>query len=222
MTITSSNSCGIARGISVMLLLVLATAPALAEVLDVSVIDASGNPVPNIAVFVDADAPLHKNSAHATMDQIDTRFVPHLLVVQAGVYVDFPNSDSVAHHVYSFSKPNDFILPMYKGDAHPPVKFEHAGVVTLGCNIHDDMLAYILVVNSGAFAITDGDGKAQLDVDDAEGAEVRIWSPRLRADDVAQVKTVHSLDSDGATFALTQALLDPHDLHSTALAWKSY
>ena len=70
-------------------------------------------------------------TASAVMDQRDMQFVPHLLVVQTGTSVEFPNSDTVAHHVYSFSNPNKFMLPMYKGDQHPPVTFEHSGVVSL-------------------------------------------------------------------------------------------
>lgn len=224
MTIRNGNSGRIARSISAAFVFVLTIAHARAEGLDVSVIDSSGNPVPNVAVFVDSETPpaAPATSARATMDQVDTRFVPHLLVVQAGTSVDFPNSDTVAHHVYSFSKPNAFILPLYKGDVHPPVKFEHAGIVTLGCNIHDDMLAYVLVVDSESFAITDSYGKARLDVVDAGNSEIRIWSPRLRDEDVTQAKALNPDGNQDVTFALTQTLRDAHDLSSTALAWKAY
>ncbi len=77
------------------------------------------------------------------MDQQGHQFVPHLLVVQAGTEVTFPNSDNVSHHVYSFSPTKPFELPLYKGDVYPPVTFEKAGIVVVGCNIHDSMLGYI-------------------------------------------------------------------------------
>ena len=66
------------------------------------------------------------------------QFVPHMLVVQTGTSIEFPNSDVVGHHVYSFSKPNNFVLPLYTGDSHAPVTFDHDGVVMLGCNINLD------------------------------------------------------------------------------------
>ena len=74
------------------------------------------------------------------IDQRDKVFVPVVTVIQTGTEVSFPNSDSVSHHVYSFAQPNTFELPLYKGKRSPTVQFDHAGVVTLGCNIHDSMV----------------------------------------------------------------------------------
>ena len=72
------------------------------------------------------------------------------------------------------------MLPLYRGDVHPPVRFEHAGLVTLGCNIHDQMLGYILVVNGPVFGKTDNAGQVVLDINEAPGQSVSIWSPRIR------------------------------------------
>src|SRR6266481_7499491 len=79
---------------------------------------------------------------HAVMDQVDRAFAPDLLVIPVGSTVEFPNSDSVSHQIYSFSQPKRFKLPLYRGKPYPPVPFDQAGVVTLGCNIHDDMVAF--------------------------------------------------------------------------------
>ncbi len=76
----------------------------------------------------------------AIMDQRNLAFVPDVLVVQTGTAVDFPNSDQVRHQVYSFSDAKTFQLALYAGRAHAPVVFNRAGLVTLGCNIHDSML----------------------------------------------------------------------------------
>ena len=117
----------------------LASLETLATNLEVTVLDVDGQPVPDVVIYVESASSEERSqlAATAVMDQVDTRFVPHVLVVQSGTSVEFPNSDIIAHHVYSFSTPNQFVLPLYKGDLHPPVRFEHAGVVTVGCNIHD-------------------------------------------------------------------------------------
>ena len=142
--------------------LTVLSSPASADSVVVTVLDRDGKPVPGVAVFLEspelAARPVLQPSA--VMDQHDKRFVPHLLVVQAGTSVEFPNSDTIAHHVYSFSYPNEFKLPIYKGDAYPPISFADSGVVILGCNVHDNMLGYILVVDTPVFAKTDAEGHA--------------------------------------------------------------
>ena len=122
--------------------------PVSAGTLNVRVVDPEGVPVQGIAVFAIYDgsgATAMASAKNVVMDQVDSQFVPHILLVQKGTSIEFPNSDVVAHHVYSFSKPNHFVLPLYKGVAHQPVTFSNDGVVTIGCNIHDEMLAYIVV-----------------------------------------------------------------------------
>lgn len=200
--------------------------PAQAASLDVLVLDPDGAPVANVAVFVEqagivTDAP----AVTAIMDQIDTQFVPHMLVVRRGTMVEFPNSDIVAHHVYSFSKPNNFVLPLYKGNAHEPITFEYPGVVTLGCNIHDGMLGYVVVVDTAVFGLTDAAGRISLQIDDRAAAPVvNIWSPRLRDEQSSLRKTaVVVANSDTAvSFQLHKKLRPPHDEQSGAVQWSDY
>jgi plastocyanin len=193
----------------------------------VQVLDPYGIPVPEVAVFVDrpAGAATVAPVATAIMDQVDTRFVPHMLVIQKGTAVEFPNSDVVAHHVYSFSKPNNFVLPLYKGDAYAPVTFAHAGVVILGCNIHDAMLGYIVVVDTDTFGITGADGRVTLDV--AGGATeyvVNIWSPRIRDAQslLHQVVSNPSRSDVQVSFELQKKLRPPHASQSAAVQWSDY
>jgi plastocyanin len=120
------------------------------------------------------------NPIDAVMDQADRQFVPHVLVVPTGSRVSFPNSDSVSHQVYSFSPPKRFQLPLYRGKAHPPVLFDQPGIVTVGCNIHDQMRAYVYVVDAQYFGRTTADGSfAVADVAPGE-YRVQIWHPRAR------------------------------------------
>jgi len=157
------------------------------------------------------------------MDQVDKRFVPHLLVVQVGTLVEFPNSDPTAHHVYSFSKPNQFNLPLYKGDIQPSVRFTQEGIITLGCNIHDNMLGYILVVDTPLYAITGVDGRAVLETGLSDELEVRIWSPRIRdtLDSLVEIVAPTSDDSQ-ITYQVAKKLRQRHDEETVASSWSDY
>jgi len=195
--------------------------PARAGTIDVTVLDPDGNPVPEVAVYViQGESSSREAPGTAIMDQRDTRFVPHTLVVQKGTSVEFPNSDIVAHHVYSFSKPNNFVLPLYKGDAHAPVTFEYDGIVTVGCNIHDHMLGYIVVVDTDVFGVTDENGKLAVAVSDSSGdVAVNIWSPRIRDKELTQ--TVAATTSP-VTFSLQKKLRPPHDPDTEGAQWSEY
>ena len=92
--------------------------------------------------------------AEHKMDQVDKQFVPRLLAIHAGDQVVFPNSDNIRHHVYSFSPAHKFELPLYRGIPAAPVRFDAAGKVVLGCNIHDRMSAHIYVLDTPWFALT--------------------------------------------------------------------
>jgi plastocyanin len=220
----SSLLAGLARAFATAGLLTISGAVA-ADVV-VTVLDREGAPVPNVAVYMQSpqmQAGSEPGRNAATMDQRDKQFVPHLLVVQTGTSVNFPNSDVIAHHVYSFSHPNHFKLPIYKGEAYPPVAFDESGVVVLGCNIHDNMLGYILVVDTPVFAKTDMNGMATLPADNVEGAQVVVWSPRIRDDAAHLSVSVASAEESGRiTFQLAKSLRPSHDHQGDALSWTDY
>jgi plastocyanin len=122
-----------------------------------------GKGIAEAVVFVQepvADAAAGTRSA--TMDQINKTFVPGLLPIVVGTRVHFPNHDQIHHHVYSFSRTKSFELPLYKGEDAPPVLFDKAGVVKVGCNIHDWMSGIILVLPTPWFAVTDAEGQFAL------------------------------------------------------------
>jgi hypothetical protein len=82
--------------------------------------------------------------------------------------------------VYSFSEPKTFEIKLYKGKPGTPVVFDQPGIVVLGCNIHDAMVGYIVVSDSGWWAKTDAEGLAILPAE-APIDSVRVWHPRLSA-----------------------------------------
>lgn len=113
------------------------------------------------------------------MDQIDRKFQPRVLVVPTGTDVGFPNSDDVRHQVYSFSATKPFELRLFNGTDAPPVTFEQAGPVVLGCNIHDAMIGYILVTDSPWYAISDAAGDLDLKYLPPGEMPVSWWHPSL-------------------------------------------
>jgi hypothetical protein len=158
------------------------------------------------------------------MDQRNLMFMPDVLVVQTGTAVDFPNSDQVRHQVYSFSSARPFQLALYAGRAHAPVVFDHAGLVTLGCNIHDSMVGYIWVTDSPWFGRTGANGTLQLR-DLAPGEyHLRIWHARL-AESGPQLQARLSVAA-GATasaeFRLRQPLKPPLLNHGADKKWADY
>lgn len=202
----------------------LAAAATAAE-LDVSVVDAGGKPVGRVAVYAmpSTPAPLPAAAPPAVMDQANNEFVPHVLVIQTGTAVLFPNSDTVSHHVYSFSAPKTFELALYKGNAHPPLVFDKPGIVVLGCNIHDGMLGYIRVVDTPYFTTTDASGHAVL-ADLPPGAyTVHAWTPRLRDADLPDGVAVELRgDRAAASFRLEGKLAPEHDHGGSGLSWQRY
>lgn len=99
------------------------------------------------------------------------------MVVQAGTTVEFPNRDPFRHHVYSFSPAKSFELKLYGNDKSEAVVFDKEGVVALGCNIHDNMLAYIYVVATPYFAKTGPDGIGTIADMPAGTYTITLWHP---------------------------------------------
>jgi plastocyanin len=132
------------------------------------------------------------------MAQKNIQFSPFVLVVPVGATVAFPNLDPVRHHVYSFSPAHRFELKLYGKDETETVRFDKAGAVALGCNIHDQMVAFIKVVDTPFAAKSDAGGEARAFNLPAGRATVRIWHPYLKAPGNEIVRTV-TLTAQGVT-----------------------
>ncbi len=147
-----------------------------AQPVTLSVTDQHGTPLPDVVITLDQST-ADKPSATHIMDQINQSFVPHVLVIRKGDEVQFPNSDNIRHHVYSFSEAKPFELKLYSGKPEAPVNFERAGLVVLGCNIHDSMLGYIYVTDSAVTGVTDSNGRLTLNLD-ADTELLTLWHER--------------------------------------------
>ncbi len=126
----------------------------------VTVQGADGTPVEHAAVVLRGpeDAWEPPEESEAIIDQIDREFVPPAISVPVNTRVLFPNQDDIRHHVYSFSSAKSFELPLYKGMPARPIRFPRPGIVTIGCNIHDWMIAHIYVVDAAIHGLTDAEG----------------------------------------------------------------
>lgn len=141
------------------------------------VLDQQNNLLQDAVILVENVA--QRPPLSSSMEQVDRQFQPRVLVVPAGTRVGFPNNDDVRHHVYSFSQTKRFELRLFQGSEAPPVVFEQAGPVVLGCNIHDAMIGYILVTDSPWYAITGTDGALDLNHLPAGARAVSWWHPSL-------------------------------------------
>jgi plastocyanin len=149
--------------------------------LPVSVKDTKGAPVADAVVYAKPNRPIRlREKKHGIIDQRDKQFIPYVTAVQVGTAVEFPNSDAIRHHVYSFSPAKKFELPLYAGIPAAPVLFDKAGFVTLGCNIHDWMVAYVAVLATPYFQVTGREGHAILKDLPAGSYTVEVWQPALK------------------------------------------
>jgi hypothetical protein len=128
-----------------------------------------------------------------------------------GTAVSFPNSDNIRHHVYSFSPAKKFELPLYSGVPAEPVIFDKVGFVTLGCNIHDWMIAYVAVLPTPYFQVTRQDGRAVLKDLPAGQYTVQVWHPALKGQPEAFAQRV---DIGGGTKSLQFTLPLKHDVRA--------
>lgn len=141
------------------------TATAAASDLTIELRDAAGKPVADAVVYaLPAKGAVPPAAAHvrALVDQVDKEFVPRVNIIQAGTEIHFPNSDNIRHSLYSFSPAKTFTTKLYSGREAAPVLFDKTGLVVLGCNIHDKMVAWVYVVDTPWFARSGADGTATI------------------------------------------------------------
>lgn len=158
--------------------------PATAADLDVQLRGADGRPVRDAVVTIrltGRPTPAPRPGAAYAIDQQGIQFHPFVTVVPAGASIIFMNHDDVRHHVYSFSPARTFELKLDKREQNRTVTFDRPGIVPLGCNIHDRMIAYVAVVDTPWARISDAAGRVALRDIPAGAAELSVWHPYLRA-----------------------------------------
>ena len=154
-----------------------------AATLTAEVSNEDGHTLANAVVMllpdVNGDPAESRLGSDKLVDQRDETFLPLVTIIPKGGRVSFSNSDPTMHQVYSFSPIRQFEFTLAQKQKSPPVTFDKTGVAAIGCNIHDQMIAYVFVSDSPWTALTGADGKITFS-DLPEGHyTAQIWHPRL-------------------------------------------
>lgn len=167
----------------------LLSLPAFSGDVNLLVQDEQGAPVPDAAVYwLPQTGKAPRGAPVGSIAQQGKAFIPYVSVLQVGTAVSFPNRDTVRHHVYSFSPAKVFDLKLYSGTPAQPVVFDKPGLVVLGCNIHDWMLAYVLIVDTPWFDVSNESGAAQVKGLPSGDYRLVVWHPRMKEESMQQIK----------------------------------
>ena len=147
--------------------------------------------------------------ANAVIDQRNETFIPYVIAIRRGGTVSFRNSDQTRHHVYSFAPIKQFEYVLKPGEASPPVVFDKPGIVVLGCNIHDQMIAYVDVTDAPWVTITTTSGVARIDGLPPGDFVLTIWHPLIRPGVAPPTRTV-LLPAEDSTSTVAVAIDPPH------------
>jgi plastocyanin len=139
---------------------------------------------------------------HARMNQLNERFIPHVLAITAGTWVDFPNSDRTYHNVFSLSKAKEFNLGRYAAGHSESIKFDQPGVVRVFCEIHSHMNAFILVIGHRFFTMTDDDGRYRIDGVPPGTYTLVVWNEAIRGDPPKRTITMGETGDVDADFTI--------------------
>src|SRR5262245_21974763 len=135
-------------------------------------------PAPDTVVWLEApNAPPNANPPRAVLDQRNLSFSPKVLVIRAGTSVEFPNNDRVFHNVFSFRDGRRFDLGLYPVGSMKRVLFDRPGLSRIFCNIHPNMAAYVMTVDSPYFARADETGAFTLSGVPAGNYTYHAWRP---------------------------------------------
>ncbi len=159
--------------------------------------DASG-----VALWLDlprgAAKPENIGPPRVRLEQRDKRFTPHVLVIQAGTEVDFPNGDPFFHNVFSVYDGKAFDLGLYANGESRPVRFDRPGISYIFCNIHPQMSAVIITVSTPHFTVTAPDGYFSIKgLASGSTYELNLWHERCDARQLESLKRKVIVDSSG-------------------------
>ena len=138
------------------------------------VVTQRGKPLKEAVVYLEGE----KRSApvkNVVIDQRGKRFIPHVTVITPGTQIEFPNNDSVFHNVFAAFEASTFDLGEYPRGAVKRKRFDKCGVVALLCNIHSEMNAFIVVVNTPYYAVTDSRGRFVVSGVEPGAYQLRGW-----------------------------------------------
>ncbi len=186
------------RTATAVLLALGGAASAWAATLQLQVLGADGQPIAEAVAWLESPAARAavKAPPMQEIEQKDRQFTQRVTVVPVGTAIEFPNRDKVRHHVYSVSPAKTFDLKLYLGKPANPVVFDRTGVAVLGCNIHDEMLAWVVVVPTLHAGQSHSNGQIRLAEVPAGRYTLVVWHPELPTGAPAQAQPVTLTDGE--------------------------
>jgi len=166
--------------------------------------------IKNIVVYLTPETPLKNKKSVAKsliINQKNKKFVPYIEVLQKGQKLSFHNSDDITHHIYSVSGQNRFSFKIKGNNEKESPILDHVGEVAMGCNIHDWMSGYVLVVDTPYFTKTNTLGIAGFNNIPSGKYRLTIWHPQLALNNNRIEQTINIAEQSQWTINLPIALL---------------
>jgi plastocyanin len=185
--------------------------PAAASELIVQLDDGHGDVVRDAVVTLRKDGETQEQHAPVTkiIDQRDETFIPYVEIFRPGDNVVFRNSDNTRHHVYSFAAAKSFEFVIAPGGSSAPVTLDRSGEISVGCNIHDQMITHLYVSDAPWIAHAGADGRVVFDHLPPGTYDIEIWHPQLRPGKPLPQRVI-ALESTPSNVTFSLALLpDP-------------
>jgi plastocyanin len=156
------------------------------------------------AKMPDLEAPL------PTITQFNKSFAPHVLAVQVGASVLFPNRDRFLHNVFSLHEGKQFDLGFYEAGSSKTVRFDRPGVSYLFCNIHFEMTAAVVVVPTPYFALSDPSGRLTVP-GVANGRYVlHVWSEQSLPEDLKKLEREVTVEGPATNLGAIRLSANPN------------
>ena len=176
--------------------------------IQISVSDTKGKAVQDMVVYLEPldGQILEKTNSVVTVLQNNKAFSPYITVSQTQKSVSFVNQDDITHHIYSADNDNNFSFKIRSGEEHLTDHFNKEAAIAMGCNIHDWMSGYLLIVDTPYFGKTDANGEVTFSLNQLGKYKVVLWHPQLPTDDHRQFKVKTVSENTALSFTLTKDL----------------
>jgi len=164
----------------------------------------AGQPLDEMVVYLEPldGQILEKSHKEVIVGQLDKSFAPYISVSQINSQINFVNQDDITHHIYSAGNDNKFSFKVRAGTTHSLAQFEQASEVAMGCNIHDWMSGYLLVVNTPYFGKTDELGRVSFSIAKQGKYKIIVWHPQMQVVNNRMVMEKEINNNDIFTFTL--------------------
>ncbi len=181
----------------------------LANKVSISIIANSSSPLESLVVYLTPAQPISNKENHDNLiiAQKNKKFVPYIEVVQKGNNISFHNNDDITHHIYSVSGKNRFDFKIQGRQVKNSPNLNNIGEVAMGCNIHDWMSGYVLVVDTPFFNKTNTQGTAIFNSIPDGKYQLTIWHPQLDAPHNKVSQTITITGNQQLQLKLTNSFL---------------